>query len=795
MRRFAWPIFLIAAAAAVAATVVSVERNPVRTHPRASAASGAPLRLIVKLQPAAAIAGVATPSTHERLNALAVRSGLALERSRTITGELHAIQVDPVAGESLTQTLARVRADPEVRYAEPDQVRYVHTTPNDPDYASGQWYLMPSSAATPSAIDAQTAWNFSTGSATLVIADIDTGVRYEHPDLLAVSSGGRLLPGYCFITTGTGSGAPDTPVANDNTCPGPDASDPGDWITQADLTNPNLTALCAGASITGTLGYIPSSWHGTRVAGVLGALTNNSLGIAGVTWGPKILPVRALGVCGGWDSDILSGVLWAAGFNTGLPDNVSAPANPNRANIINLSLGATAPCSQSWQDIISQVTATGVVVVASVGNEEGLAVDSPANCPGVIAVAGLRHAGTKVGFSNLGPEIALGAPAGNCINTTLNATTPCVYPITSTTNLGSQGPDPTNDYTGDYYCDTTTGANSNCQISGLQYRTYNLGTSFAAPQVAGIVALMKSVNSNLNVCQITARLKEGALPYPQTSVGASAQPPVCQAPSATKQDECICTLDGQTCGAGMANASGAVAAAQRPIAAVALPAAVSTGQAVQLSGTGSGAISGNIMSYAWSVAGGAPLSIQNSNTATASVTIPACGLSTVALTVTDNAGRQDTADVVVSPAAVTTTAPASAGQTSCSTSAPAVIIDVCPTMAAVQAGSGTAMFTATLGNTTNTAVTWEVNGIAGGNAQVGTISPSGVYTPPAAPPDGGLVTVAAVSSADASATASAQVTVTAPPGGGGGGGGGFDFWTLLLSGASALRRRKVRSVP
>src|SRR6516165_1353331 len=65
----------------------------------------------------------------------------------------------------------------------------------------------------------------------------------------------------------------------------------------------------------------------------------------------------------------------------------------------------------------------------------------------------------------------------------------CVYTLTTTTNLGTQGPD-ANDYTGSYYCDPTTGSSANCPISGSQYRTYNLGTSFAAPQVSGIGALM-----------------------------------------------------------------------------------------------------------------------------------------------------------------------------------------------------------------------------------------------------------------------------------------------------------------
>ncbi len=110
------------------------------------------------------------------------------------------------------------------------------------------------------------------------------------------------------------------------------------------------------------------------------------------------------------------------------------PNNPNPARIINMSLGSTTACPSSYSDVINQLTAMGVLVVVSAGNEGGT-VDSPANCPGVAAIAGIRHAGTKVGFSSLGPEVTLSAPAGNCINTADGQ--PCVYSIQTTTNSGT----------------------------------------------------------------------------------------------------------------------------------------------------------------------------------------------------------------------------------------------------------------------------------------------------------------------------------------------------------------------
>jgi hypothetical protein len=151
---------------------------------------------------------------------------------------------------------------------------------------------------------------------------------------------------------------------------------------------------------------------------------------------------------------------------------------------------------------------------------------------------------------------------------------------------------------------------------------------------------------------------------------------------------------------------------------------------------------------------------------------------------------------VITPVSAATTAPAAAGQSACSSAASAVLVEVCPATDSVQAG-GTATLTATLANTTNTTVTWEVNGFVGGNASVGTITSAGVYSAPASVPARATVTITAISAADASATGSAQMTITAPPGGGGGGGGGGGTldWITLLAGAALLasiaRRRRV----
>ncbi|MGH8139348.1 MAG: S8 family serine peptidase [Steroidobacteraceae bacterium] len=734
------------------------EFNPVRAHPRAQAQATVH-RLIVKLRAAgvasATSARAQAVSPHDRIADLAARAGLTMNGSHAITDRLHALQVGPAqAGDSIAATIARLRADPEVEYAEPDQRRYAHAVPDDTLYhgsgplASGQWYLQNNPTVSPAGVNAEAAWDVSKGDPNLVIADLDTGVRFDHPDLKSAAAGGRLLPGFDFVS--------EVAIANDGDGRDADASDPGDWVTAAEAQQ----APFKGAScIPDGQDHVDSSWHGTRTAGILGALTNDALGIAGMTWSGKILPVRVLGKCGGLDSDIIAGMLWAAGIHeAGVPDN----ANP--AKIINMSLGATGACPQSYADTIAQVAARGVLVVVSAGNEGG-PVDAPANCAGAAGIAGIRQVGTKVGFSSLGPEIAVSAPAGNCVNTTLTPATPCEYSIQTTTNSGTMGPD----------------ANGNGYTD--EVNNPNLGTSFAAPIASGIAALMASVNSHLSSCQLIARLKEGSQAFPQSSPGESPQPPACHVPASStdlQNAECLCTVDGKTCGAGMANAAGAVAAALRPIAVVTLPATVAAGQSVALNAQGSVAANGHTIStYQWTNAGAQTVAIQNGMTPTPIVTAPSCGLATVQLAVTDNAGREDTAEVVLSPASATSTAPTSAAATSCA-SPSVVMLAVCPASSSVQAGSGTQSFTASVANTSDASVTWQVNGVVGGNATVGTISTAGVYMAPGKLPSPSTVTVTAVSAADQAVTSSTQVTITAPPSSHGGG-GGIDLFTLLAN--------------
>ncbi|MEA3151528.1 MAG: serine protease, partial [Gammaproteobacteria bacterium] len=352
---------------------------------------------------------------------LAQRAGLKTGKTRQLTPSMHVMYLQSTLyGADVDAALKALRADPSVKFAEVDQRRYPQAVPNDPLFAAtadatGQWYMMTPDTITPggdaSATDAVSAWAITKGSPGTVIADVDTGIRFDHPDLLRAGFGGRLLPGYDFVagdqsrTTGAPLGTFLT--ANDGDGWDPDPSDPGDWISASDQTSALFpSADCPTAD---------SSWHGTRVMGILGALTDNAVGIAGMTWNPYLLPVRALGKCGGYDSDIVAGMQWAAGLSvTGVPDN------PYPADIINLSLGGNGSCPAVYKDAVSTLTGMGVLIVASAGNESG-AVDAPGNCAGVLAVAGLRNIGTKVGYSSLGPEVGVAAPAGNCLTSATGA--------------------------------------------------------------------------------------------------------------------------------------------------------------------------------------------------------------------------------------------------------------------------------------------------------------------------------------------------------------------------------------
>jgi serine protease len=564
-----------------------------------------------------------TTAVGTRMQKLGASAGMRLQRKQQLGDATDVLKLDRALdpGE-MNALLERMAADPNVEYAVADGHRWAHAVPLDPLFAD-QWYFQSNEIA---ATRANQAWDVTQGSNTTIVAVIDTGVRFEHPDLLRVSQAGKLLDGFDFVAN--------APFANDNDGRDGDASDPGDFVTAAELAQPpfNIPACAPSAGSD----HVNSSWHGTRVSSLIAALTNNGEGIAGTGWNTLILPVRVLGKCGGTDSDIISGMRWAAGLSV-----PGVPLNPTPAQIINLSLGGTGLCSAAYQQAVSEITARGALIVASVGND-GQAVAAPANCTGVLGVTGIRHAGTKVGFSNLGTEAALGAPGGNCVNSgpPFSTANPCVFSITAAVNAGA----------------TTPGASTYTDHTA----NINIGTSFSAPLVAGAAALIHSINAQLTPPQYIALLKDSATPFPTSS---STTTTVCHVPVGdTQAEECICTT--QTCGAGMLNTHAAVLAAQRPFAVATAPGSVTVGVATGIDGRDSFASNGRtIASYQWTAIAvtGATPTFGNASQPLTTVEVSASSTFTLRLTVTDNQGVQDTADVAMAtptPPAPPTTPPA-----------------------------------------------------------------------------------------------------------------------------------------
>jgi serine protease len=591
-------------------------------------------RIIVKWRDAAS---ASAPVSADRVRGLAGRLGQSLIRGKSIGGGMSVVQLASTQqGAALASTLQALNADPEVEFAEPDRwVRIQAYTPNDPLFIDGitfgdathpaqfyerQWYLGSGQIAS---IRADAAWDISKGGASppVVVAVIDTGVRLDHPDLAD-----RLLPGFDFVSN--------VAVANDNDGWDANPSDPGDFMTALDLVTPPFAGKdCAQSS---------SSWHGTRVAGLIGANTDNSVGMASAGFNVRIVPARALGKCGGSASDVIAAMYWAAGLSVPPPllQSTDLPVNANPAQIINMSLGSDGACSAAYATAVNDVTARGVLIVASAGNE-GAAVGSPASCAGALAVAGLRHAGTKVGYSNLGPEVGIAAPAGNCVFVVVQ-TDPCVFALNTTTNSGSQGPA------------------ANSYSSPAFHATF--GTSFSSPLVAGTASLMKAVNPALTPALIIARIKEAARTFPTTSIDASPQPPACVLPSVNplQSAECICNT--QVCGAGMLDAHAAVLAAQRPAVFARATGVVGAGRLLTLDGSQSAVATGrSVASYLWSVVstsgGAASPSIGSPAQAVATVLSPNAGSYVLRLTVTDNFGSSDSALVTVTAVGGTSSSP------------------------------------------------------------------------------------------------------------------------------------------
>ena len=618
-RRPAWAVFLLAGVCLCATAALPgavAERGPLRRAPPTAPAE-TEARVIVKYKAESpmmrALSATGSAALPQHAQAMSARLGLSLTDGRPIGDRA---QVMKASGLGSADLAARLSAESDVEYAVVDGRMHALAAPNDPYFgpqtsitpAVGQWYLRAPTSTTIvnatsvlASIDAEAAWAITTGSSKVVVAVLDTGVRKDHPDLLS-----KLLPGYDFV---------DASISNDGDGRDADPSDPGDFEG------------------TGT-----SSWHGTQTAGLIGASTNNGVGMASVGRDVMLLPVRVLGTGGGFDSDIQAAMLWAGGLSA------TPVANPSPAKVINLSLGAKGACTAGYLDVVRQLNKAGVVVVAAAGND-GLAVGTPANCTDVIAVAGVRHAGTKVGYSDLGLEIAISAPAGNCVN----STGPCLFPLLTTSNKGTTMPI-ADSAGGSIYTDGATDP--------------SLGTSFSAPLVAGTVGLMLSANPTLTPAQVLAALRSTARAFPATGAGSGVM--ACTAPTATAQaTECYCTTS--TCGAGMLDAGKAVAAVAIAVANIGVASTAATvGSAVAFDGSASRAgLAATVSGYLWEVISGPATFTSATNAASATLLPSAAGTVVVKLTITDSAGSTASNSVtlnVAAPAAIVSmAAPSSDG--------------------------------------------------------------------------------------------------------------------------------------
>lgn len=501
-------------------------------------------RLVVRFREPLALTKSTTQAGREQAAlALSRRALLPLDHVRMAgAGRDHVLsmpqELDAVQARAVARRLA---ADREVESVSLDwrvfPTQLAPALPDDPE-AGAQWPIAAPSLGAFGMGSARfvPAWQLATGRG-VTVAIIDTGI-VPHSDLA-----GRVVGGYDFID--------DPATAADGGRRDADYTDPGDG--------------CASGSSGCPIGGRASSWHGTMVAGLIGAIRGNGRGVAGAAPDSALLMVRALGRGGGWSSDIADAIRWSAGLAV-----AGAPANQRPARVLNLSLGtrsSVSSCEPFMADAVRLARANGAVIVAAAGNEGtsgGYAggIGMPANCDGVIAVGAHNRAGDLATYSNWSARLTLTGPGGGC-----GRTDPACLASEPTTTTGNAGR-------------LAAGAES---VTGFN------GTSAAAPHVAAAAALVLDAAPSLTPDAVASMLASSAMPPPAGT---------------------WCALNPARCGTGMLDALEAVRRASgTPAPSVAIEARARdwepSGGTVTLRATGSAA-AGRTLRYQWSQLAGTP---------------------------------------------------------------------------------------------------------------------------------------------------------------------------------------------
>lgn len=414
-----------------------------------------PAKALDKVDRTASALSTAGAAQEKAADASAEENGATIKASHAASQGRVIVELDKaLSGKEADSFMADLKSNPDVAYVEPDLMMTANATPPNDTHWDKMWDLK----AEGPGLDLLRAWDVTKGKGVNV-AVLDTGIT-KHRDLDA-----NVIPGYDFIS--------DPWISRDNDGRDTNPQDEGDWVAanECGVGNPERDQN--------------STWHGSHVAGTIGAVANDNYGIPGIAPESKIQPLRVLGRCGGRTSDITDAITYASGGKV-----PGLATNPTPAQVINLSLGGpSATCPRVYQDAIDAAVARGTTVVVAAGNSaKDAQYSTPANCSNVVVVGSVGSDGSQAYYSNYGSKITLSGQGGDLKNN---------QGTLSTINTGKTTP------------------------VGPGWGAFQ-GTSMAAPHVAGVAALMKAANPNLTPEQIKSMLADTAKPVSKCWAGSGA---------------------------------------------------------------------------------------------------------------------------------------------------------------------------------------------------------------------------------------------------------------------------------